>query len=244
MTPASNHQSQWNAIYKIGGLAAIGAVLVGVAEIVITFLPGGNVPHETVLDWFTLFQENPFMGLRNLGLLNIFLNALGILTYFALYAVHRENPYRSHAALATIVSFIGISVFFATNRAFPMLALSQQYAAATSDAQRAMLEAAGQSMLLVGQSHTPGTFLGFFLVELAGVLISLVILRSQVFSKAAAYVGIMGFTMLLVFEFFASFVAGLSAVTMTLAMFGGLLSMAWYIMIARRLFQLAKNPTD
>ncbi len=29
---------------------------------------------------------------------------------------------------------------------------------------------------------------------------------------------------------------------MTLAMFGGLLSMAWYILIARRLFQLGRNP--
>ena len=140
MIHAGNYQSRWNTIYKIGGLAAIGAVLVGVAEIAITFLPGGNAPHETVLDWFTLFQENPFMGMRNLGLLNIFLNALGILTYFALYAAHRENPYQPYAALVTIISFLGIGVFFATNRTFPMLALSQQYAAATSDAQRAMLE--------------------------------------------------------------------------------------------------------
>ena len=244
MIHADNYQSRWNTIYKIGGLAAIGAVLVGVAEIAITFLPGGNAPHETVLDWSMLFQENPFMGMRNLGLLNIFLNALGILTYFALYAAHRENPYQPYAALVTIISFLGIGVFFATNRTFPMLALSQQYAAATSDAQRAMLETAGQSMLSVGQSHTPGTFLGFFLIELAGVLISLVMLHSQVFSKAAAYAGIIGFAMLLVFEIFASFVAGLSAVTMMLAMFGGLFSMAWYIMIARRLFQLAKNSTN
>jgi hypothetical protein len=244
MTHIGNHQSQWNTIYKIGALAAIGAVLVGVTEIAITFLPGGNAPHETVLDWFTLFQENPFMGLRNLGLLNIFLDALGILTYFALYAAHRENPYQPYAALAAIISFLGIGVFLATNRAFPMLALSQQYTAATSDAQRAMLEAATQSMLSVGQSHTPGTFLAFFLVELAGVLISIVMLRSKIFSQAAAYAGILGFGMLLIFEFFSSFVTGLSVVAMTLAMFGGILSMAWYIMIAHRFFQLGQNPTD
>jgi hypothetical protein len=244
MSSVSDHRSQWNTIYKIGALAAIGAVLVGVAEIAITFLPGGNAPHETVMDWFVLFQESPFMGLRNLGLLNIFLNALGILTYFALYAVHRKSVYHPHAAIATIIAFIGIGVFFATNRAFPMLALSQQYTTATNDTQRAVLEAAGQSMLSVGQSHTPGTFLGFFLVELAGVLISIVMLRSQIFSKITAYAGIIGFVMLLVFEFFASFVAGLSVVTMMLAMFGGILSMVWYIMIARRLFQLAGNSAD
>ena len=38
-------------------------------------------------------------------------------------------------------------------RAFATLDLSSQYAAATSDSQRAMLTAAGQAMLSVGQRH-------------------------------------------------------------------------------------------
>ena len=76
----------WKSIYKLGGIAALGAVLVGLLEILITFLPGGNTPQETVLDWFILFQDNWFMGLRNLGLLNILLNTLAILIYFAIYA--------------------------------------------------------------------------------------------------------------------------------------------------------------
>ena len=241
MALTKNHPPQWDTFYKIGGWMAIGAVLVGVAEIAITFMPGGNAPHTTVLDWFTLFQQNPFMGLRNLGLLNIFLNTLGIVTYFALYAAHRETPTQPFAALAALIFFLGAGVFFATNRAFPMWALSQQYAAATTDAQRAMLEAAGQSMLSVGQSHTPGTFLAFFLIELAGVLISVVMLRSQVFSKTAAYAGIAGFCMLLVFEFFSSFVTGLSALSMLLAMVGGIASMVWYVLNARKLFELAQG---
>ena len=243
MTYTNGHQANRNTIYKIGGVTAIGAVLVGVAEIAITFLPSGNAPHETVLDWFKLFQENPFMGLRNLGLLNIFLNALGILTYYTLYATYRKSPYQAYAAFTALIFFLGAGVFFATNRAFPMLALSQQYTIATSDARHA-LEAAAQSMLSVGQSHAPGTFLAFFLTELAGVLISIIMLRSRVFSQSAAYAGILGFGMLLIFEYLSSFVTGLSAAAMILAMLGGILSMAWYIMIARRLFQLAKDPAN
>lgn len=163
MTDAQNGQFHWKSIYRIGALAAIGAVLVGVLEILITFLPGGNTTQETVLDWFNLFQDNWFMGLRNLGLLNIFLNLLAILTYFALYAVHRQHRLQPYAALAGLISFLGIGVFLATNRAFAMLDLSNQYAAATTDAQRLTLAAAGQAMLAVGESHTPGTFLAFFL---------------------------------------------------------------------------------
>jgi hypothetical protein len=53
--------------------------------------------------------------------------------------------------------------------------------------------------------------------------------------------GIFGFGILLVFEFFSSFVSGLSTVTMVFAMVGGLLSIVWYVLIARKLFQLGKD---
>ena len=96
-------------------------------------------------------------------------------------------------------------------------------------------------MLSVGASHTPGTFLGFFLIEVAGILISIVMLRGKIFGKVAAYAGILGFGMLLVVEFLTSFVSGLQDVTILLFMFSGLFSMVWDILIARRLFQLGKD---
>jgi hypothetical protein len=92
-------------------------------------------------------------------------------------------------------------------------------------------------MLSVGESHTPGTFLGFFLSESAGIVISVVMLRSGIFSKATAYAGILGFGLLSIFEVFASFAVGAGGATMVFAMLGGLLSMAWYVLVARRLFQ-------
>jgi hypothetical protein len=63
-------------------------------------------------------------------------------------------------------------------------------------------------------------------------------LRSRIFGKVAAYAGIFGVGILLIFEFVSSFVSSLSEATMLLAIFGGLLSMVWYILIARKLFQL------
>jgi hypothetical protein len=84
--------------------------------------------------------------------------------------------------------------------------------------------------------------LAFFFTELSGVLISIVMLSSHLFNKATAYLGIVGFGLLLTFEIFSSFVAGLTMMAMALAIFGGLLSMAWYILIAVRLFQLEENP--
>lgn len=234
-------EKSWRNFYKIGGIAALLGVLIGLIESSITFLPGGTAETVTVVDWFTFFQQQPFMGLRNMGLLNMGFNALAIPAYLALYVAHRK-AHRAYAALAMVMAFMGVAVFFATNRAFPMLALSRQYAIATDDAQSAALVAAGRAMLAVGASHTPGTFIAFFFSDVAGIVISAVMLRGKIFSKANAYAGIAGFTLLLIFEIGASFVWGLSDGAMLLAMFGGLLSMAWYVMLALRLLQLAKGP--
>jgi hypothetical protein len=95
-------------------------------------------------------------------------------------------------------------------------------------------------MLAVGQSHTPGTFPAFALSEIASILMALVMLRGKVFSQVTAYVGMLGFALMFVFEILSSFVPALFEAAMLFAMGGGLLSMAWYILVARRLFQLAK----
>ncbi len=237
--------ANWKGLSKIGGTAALIIVLVALVELGVTFLPGGGGVGSTmsVTDWFAFLQDNWFFGLRNLGLLNIVMTTLGIPMFFALYGAHRRTN-GAYAALAMIIDFIAIAVFLATNRAFSMLALSQQYAAAATDTQRLVLEAAGQAMLSVGQSHVPGTFMGFFLSEVAGILISLVMLQSGIFSKVSAYTGILGFAFLLIFEVFASFVPTLSGLAMIFAVCGGLLSMAWYILIARRLFQLGQGASS
>ncbi|HEY3310981.1 MAG TPA: DUF4386 family protein [Anaerolineales bacterium] len=230
----------WGALYRVAGMAALGTVLVGLLEIGITFLPGGNSSYNTVFDWFTLFQTNWFMGLRNLGLLNLLFYAFDIPIFFALYGAHRKTS-QTLAPLAMLVSFIGVAVFYATNRAFAMLALSNQYALATTDAQRSILAAAGQALLAVGQSHTPGTFIAFFLSETASLLISVVMLRGGLFSKAAAYLGLLGFTFMLVFEVCTSFVPALQSVALVLALLGGILSLVWELLVAQTLFHLAQN---
>lgn len=235
-----NEDFHCKSLYELGGAAALLIVLTAVAEIAITFFPGGYAVSETVTDWFRLLQNSWFLGLRNLGLLNIIMTTLGIPMFFALYISHR-NVNQTYAVLAMITAFLGDAVFYGTNRAFPMLDLSIRYAAATTPAQRAVIEAAGQAMLSVGQSHTPGTFLAFFLSELGGIAISLVMLRGTVFNKAAAYTGIVGFGFLLVFDILSSFVPSRHDATLILAMIGGISSMVWYILIAHRLFQLARN---
>ena len=238
-TISENANSDLARLYRLGGVAALLIVLTALLEIIITFLPGGYASADTIHDWFILFQNNWFLGLRNLGLLNIVMTLLGIPMFFTLYTALR-NTGQPYTSLALLISLLGAAVFFATNRAFPMLDLSHQYASATTDTERALISAAGQAMLSVGESHTPGTFLGFFLSEIAGILISIVMLRSRIFKAFTAYFGILGYGLLLIFDICASFVPALSGVVLIFAMIGGPLNMTWYILIARRFFQLAK----
>jgi hypothetical protein len=230
--------AEWSGLYKLGAVTSLLILCTAVLEILITFLPGGYASAETVVDWFNLLHDNWFLGLRNLGLLNIAMTALSIPMFFALCMAHwKVNP--KYSALAMIISFIGVAVFYATNRAFAMLDLSAQYAAASTDAQRAVLEAAGQALLAVGQSHTPGTFIGFCLSEIAGILISFVMLRGGIFSKHTACAGILGFGMLLVYEICQSFVPGSSSFALIFALIGGILNLVWYALIAQRLWKTA-----
>ena len=238
-----DHQKiQWTFLYRLGAIAALAAVFFGVLEITINFVPGAMPAPDTAVNWFALYQRSPFLGLRNMGLINLLLNTSAILAYPGLLAAHRHNRRYPLAFLAALLAWIGIAVFFAANRALPMLALSQQYAAAGAERQ-VLLAAAGETMLAVGGSHTAGSFIGFALVECAGFLMSLAMLRGRIFGAINAWAGMVGFGLLLVFEFFTSFIGGLTGATMGLAMIGGLSTMLWYVLSARRLLQLAKNET-
>jgi Domain of unknown function (DUF4386) len=232
-----------HSLSKLGATAALLAILVALADMALTFLPAGAEQPGTMtaIDWFALFQINWFFGMRNLGLLpNILTLCLLIPVFMALYTAHR-NTNQAQAALALILSLLGTAIYLSNNAAFPMLTLSTKYANATTEAQRTLLAAAGEAILARGEDFTPGAFMGFLLGEVAIIVISFVMLTGGIFSRANAYAGILGGICLTVFTIWTTFIPVLFEVAMLLAMIGGLLSIAWYILTARRLFQLGRG---
>jgi hypothetical protein len=63
----------------------------------------------------------------------------------------------SAMAIATASGLVGIAVYFASNHAFSMLSLGDQYATATTDVQRSMLLAVGEGLLAI---NNPGAING------------------------------------------------------------------------------------
>jgi hypothetical protein len=234
---AETAESGWRGFYKVGAITAFTAVLMPLAEIAIDYLPGvadASRRTVTVVDWFTLFQNHWFIGLRNLGFLNLIGAALLAPMILAIYSVlRRDND--AYPAFGAILYFMGMAVYLASSRAFPMLSLSGQYANATTDAQRALFLAAGQAMLAEGQGRA-----GLPLIEFACLVISAVMLSSKVFSKSTAYAGILGNMLLLVVEIILAFERRLPGVGMVIAACGGLSLMTWYLLVGRRLLQLGR----
>jgi hypothetical protein len=241
LTDVEIADSNWKSLYKFGGAAAlIVAVLFPIQIIVMIAYP---LP-STVIGYFTLFQSNRLIGLLDLYLLEIPAYALFVPMFLALYAALRRAN-ESYMALATTLAIIGIAVFLATNNPFSMLSLSDQYAAATTDAQRSLFLAAGQAMLAnTNQRAVEGFNMGLLLVSVAGLIVSAVIsavmLRSNIFSKVTAYVGILANALSLADYFRLAFVPAAVLLLLFLAITSCLLLMIWYILIARRLFQLGR----
>jgi hypothetical protein len=236
--------SRWQNLYKLGGVAALVAAF-GCrrnmsAELMITRGFGGlfDVPQVAPVraaEWFTLLQRDGFVGLALLRVLDLVEYALVGLLFLALYAALRQAK-RGVILLAVTCGLSGITVAFASNQAIAMLALSRQYAAATTEAQRAMFLAAGESLLAINGGA--GGYIGLFLVLLAGLIMSVVMLRSNVFSKVAAVTGILANGFMLAYYVVLPLAPGLIVLPFVIS---APFRVVWYFLIARKLFQLGKE---
>lgn len=74
----------------------------------------------------------------------------------------------------------------------------------------------------------------------AGLVISLVMLRSSIFKKITAYLGILASVLLLAGDFSAGIIPPLTIVAALFGI-GYILLMTWFFLITRRLFQLART---
>ncbi len=238
---------RWTSLYKLSGAAALIAVLIfrrwlGEEFLMLRslgiFRSGPKMLPSSVIDWFALLHTNRLIGLTLLNVFDLVNYALVGLMFLGLYAALRRAN-RSYMTLAAALGFLGIAIYFASNQAFSMLSLSDQYAAATTDAQRSMLLAAGQALLAISNTGVFGqTAMSFLLVTLAGLIISAVMLRSGIFSKATAYVGILANGFGLGYPIGLALAPKMLAIVVISLSASACFLVVWYVQIARRLFQL------
>ncbi len=156
-----------------------------------SFLPN----HDAALDWFALFETRPWLALLHLDGFLLVDYVLVLVVFLALWVALRDT--RPVTALIGLVfSVVASAVYFSSNPAFTMLSLADQYTVATSDAARAELLAAAQGALAV--YHGTPFDVAYVLSAIAGLLMCSAMLRSGVFDRKTAYIGLVMYAMNLV----------------------------------------------
>jgi len=159
----------------------------------------------------------------------------------ALYvALRRTNE--AIMLVGTVLFFVGIADFFATNTAFPFLSLSQQYAAAQTDAGRAMFLAAGQAMLTLFNENA--FLVSYVIVSAAWVMIAWVMLRSHLFSRMTAYAGLMAGLSGILAVLLEHITSKTLSVAIALYFAAIVFLFAWMVLTGWKLYRLAPNDSS
>ncbi len=244
----------WRPLYLTGAIAALLAVfvfrrnlsaeLIGLKQLGVQGFGMSNVPPAMpahASDWFALFGRSPIVGVVLLNVFDLVEYTLVGLLFLAVCAA-LWNASRSAVLISTVCGWAGIIAYFTSNQAFAMLSLSRQYAGAAGDAQRAPLLAAGEALLAINNpgalTQGTGIYVCMLLVPLAGLILSTVMLQSQIFNRATAVVGILANALIIGYFPALAFAPSLLVLPYVLS---APLRVAWYFLAALNLLQLGKD---
>ena len=243
---------RWRLLHRLGGWAAFVAALLFRRNLAEEFLllrllgiirSGPQAFPGTAAEWFTVLRSHPLIGLTFLNLFDLVNYALVGLIFLGLFpALFRVN--KSAMTLAMALTFVAVAIYFATNQAFALLSLSDQYAVATTDAQRSGLLAAGQALLAIhnsGANYGSGPYVSFLFINLSGLTIAVVMLRSSVFGKFAAWMGILANSLGLSYYLTLGFVPSASVIAVSSS---APFLLIWYLVVGRRLLRLGSSSSN
>lgn len=223
----SHHEKQ---IYQAGSTAGIVVLALMPVQILVYVI---SSPPVTVEEWFDLFNKNWFLGLLNFDLLYVLTNVLMIPIFLSVcYALRRVNE--PMVLLGATIIMISIAAYFPSNTSFEMLALSEQHGMQGNMEQNDLI-GAGNALLAI---YTGTAFNVYYILNAIGLLIiSWVMLRSDVFTKGTAYAGITAG----LFNMIPSSAGQVGLIASFLALIPTVL---WIVLVTIRLSQLGSNKTN
>ena len=241
----NENQKAGRLIYKIGAFATI-FVLAGILlDIVVGTITGGDITSlpKTAIERFNQLDQNPLMGLYNMDFLNAIIQLVFIPAYFALFAAHKNTSVKWEAKLAFIIFLAGTTLLVTGNTSLTMLDLSNRFASADSESQKMLYAAAGEAMLARGAHGSLSVLIGFLLPNIAGILMSFVMIKGGIFGKKASYAGLIGSFLMVIYLLLVTFAPGVDSMATAFAMPGGILLIIWIISFMLSLFRLGKINT-
>lgn len=222
----TGHQ-QWTGLFRVAAVSALATGILIPLQIVAFIL--WPLPQGGVVEWFDLFADNAVIGLISFDLVLLVEEVLLVPIILALYILLRRRS-QSLALITTSLWLLSVALFIGSNTAFDMLALSNQYASASSEAERATYVAAGQAALTSYMEYGTSFTAGYVLASLAGVLAGVAMLRSRVFPALAGWAVLIANVL-----GFALFIPTIGVV---LSIVSVVVLVAWYLAVGWTLLRL------
>ena len=223
------------AFCRIGAWAAV--ILLCYSLLTMVILVALGVAPEDAQACFAMIRENVITALLRLDILTVVALPVFFGLYVGTYAALRRDCYVLAAASCASAA-IGVTLVLANASPMSLLYLSDQYAAATNELRRAQLLAAGEAVMSTDMWHGTAAKMGGLLLQIAGVLISVAMLRTAVFSKLTGYSGLLTHGLDLLHIVIGFFAPKASVLAMAVA---GPIYLLWFPLVARRLLQLAQR---
>lgn len=216
---------------RLGAFAAVIMLVYCLATMVQIPLLGGAP--QTALEAFRILQQNRIVGLLRLDLPTMFAMPFYYLLLLSLWRVLKPTA-DVRATLGAALGFAGNTLILATPTALPLLLLSNRYAAASTNEMRVQLLSAGDAVLASDIWHGTGALIGGVLLQTGLLLMCTAMLRSPVFGKITASVGILAFGLDLAHIFATPLSSSAGVILMATA---GPLYPVWFFLVARKLLQ-------
>lgn len=228
-------EARWPGLYRSAGVAAFVQLACTFMTIIVVFTLGGEP--TTADEYFTVLHNDRLVGLLRMDFPSLINVTLFTIIAFAVYTVLKRIN-EAYAALATALIFVGVALAMTNHSAFSMIYLSDQYALATTEAQRTQLLTAGAAVIASDWWHSTGGLMAGLFLQGGTVLLSWVMLRSQQFSKATAYAGMVANGLDWLHVLVGLILPGVATILLSI---GGLFYLVWYPMLGRDLFRLGRS---
>jgi hypothetical protein len=218
---------RWKDLYRFGCIACAAFPAFIIAAVIAYFIWPYSPGFTSVADIFADLQNNRLGGLASLDLSVVIMMPVLILEMLALYAaLKRFNE--SYALIALVLGLVGVILWLVSKPLVEMVYLSNQYAAATSEAERSHYLAAGEALSAI--SSGTAWMLSQFLISISGGISCMLMLRSHFFSRMTAYIGLAMAVLGVSF-----WIPGIGPILSLLATIGGVI---WYALMARDFYRL------
>jgi hypothetical protein len=221
----------WRGMYRLGAISAF-ALVIGYLIIIALYIPVYPFPDQgqAMLEYLN-GKTSVWWAIIGVSALTDFLYALiAFALYQALKGINRDAM-----VVATGLKwlFVVLELAIAWPNYVVLLTLSESYAAATTDLQRASYVASANYATAMLNSK-----LGFYsiLVPALGTLLVGLVMRKGIFNKATAYLGVVAGVLGIISVLGPLFVSALDPTIILTS----LLTTVWFLLVGLRLYKIGR----